>query len=249
VRYSNLRKTALVVFALLLACGHAFALNAASHTRHRHRRVRRIAWNPLLRGSYESMLRQNEEIDRLHLPRIANDQELADLEAREELVPIAEAPGLTVASNLEPSRRYCRPWTRDFLNDLGQAYYEEFHRQIEVTSAVRTIDQQRKLRRHNRNAAPETGENASSHLAGLTVDILKRGMTRRQHQWIEQYFYDLKQHGLIEPEEERRQPVFHVMVSDRYTDWRSGVVDEKAQPDLGPTDVQGATVVQKATAD
>jgi hypothetical protein len=249
VRYSNFRNTALILLSFLLASGYAFALNATTHTKHHHRRARRIVWNPLLRGSYESLLRQNEEIDRLHLPRIVNDEELADLEAREELVPITEAPGLTVASNLEPSRRYCRPWTRGFLSDLGQAYYEEFHRPIEVTSAVRTVEQQRKLRRHNRNAAPETGENASSHLAGLTVDILKRGMTRRQHQWVEQYFYKLKQQRLIEPAEERRQPVFHVMVSDRYTDWRSGGVEEKSEP--GPTlpAVQETTVVQKPTAD
>ena len=30
----------------------------------------------------------------------------------------------------------------------------------------------------------------------------------------------LKAQGLIEPEEERHQWVFHVMVSGRYTDWR-----------------------------
>ena len=228
--YWNPRKTVLLLLSCLLLCGHGFALNAVAHAKHRHSRGRRISWNPLLRGSYESLLRQNEEIDRLQLPRIVNDQELAELEAREELVPITEAPGLTVASNLEPTRRFCRPWTRDFLNDLGLAYYEQFHQPIEVTSAVRTVEQQRKLRRHNRNAAPETGEVASSHLAGLTVDILKRGMTRREHQWIEGYFYGLKEQGLIEPEEERRQPVFHVMVSDRYTEWRSGGLDQKAEP-------------------
>jgi len=248
VRYLNFRNTALILLSLL-ACGHAFALNATTHVKHRHRRARRIAWNPLLRGSYESMLRQNEEIDRLHLPRIANDEELADLESRGELVLITEGRGLTVASNLEPSRRYCRPWTNEFLGDLGQAYYEQFHRPIEVTSAVRTMEQQRKLRRHNRNAAPETGENSSSHLAGLTVDILKRGMTRKQHQWVEQYIYDLKQQGLVEPAEERRQPVFHVMVSDRYTDWRSGGVEEKSEPEPTLPAVQETTVVQKPTAD
>ena len=249
MRYSNLRKTALILFSFLLACGHTFALNATTPAKHRHRRVRRIFWNPLLRGSHESLLRQNEEIDRLHLPRIANDEELLDLEAREELVPITEGPGLIVASNLEPSRRYCRPWTRDFLSDLGQAYFEEFHKPIEVTSAVRTIQQQKKLRRHNRNAAPETGEIASSHVAGLTVDILKRGLTRRQHQWVEQYIYELKQQGLVEPAEERRQPVFHVMVSDRYTDWRSGGVEEKSEPDLTLPPIQDTPPVQKPAAE
>jgi hypothetical protein len=33
-------------------------------------------------------------------------------------------------------------------------------------------------------------------------------------------FY-LRALGLIEPEEERRQWVFHVMVSDQYADWRT----------------------------
>jgi Family of unknown function (DUF5715) len=185
-------------------------------------RARRVIWKPLLRGSHESMLRQNEEIDRLELPRIADDVELFELEARHDLLPIEESEGLRIASSLEPSRRYCRPWTRDFLQDLADAYYGEFHQPIQVNSAVRTVEQQRKLRRHNHNAAPETGEIASSHLAGLTVDLNKRGLTRTQHKWIEDYLFNLRNAGLIEPAEERRQPVFHIMVSDRYTEWREG---------------------------
>ena len=68
--------------------------------------------------------------------------------------------------------------------------------------------------------APVTFRDSRSGLAGLTVDINKRGLTRKQHAWIQDYFLNLKNEGLIEPEEERRQPVFHVMVSDRYTEWR-----------------------------
>jgi len=85
---------------------------------------------------------------------------------------------------------------------------------------VRTVEYQRKLRRRNGNAAPETGETASSHLGGLTVDINKRGLTRQQHKFIEDYLFNLRQEGMIEVAEERRQPVFHVMISDRYTEWR-----------------------------
>ncbi len=167
------------------------------------------------------MLRQNEEINRLELPRIADDVELFELEARGELVPIDDTDGVHVAIS-DASRRYCRPWTRDFLQDLGEAYYKEFSQPIQINSAVRTMEQQRKLRRHNRNAAPEAGEIASSHLAGLTVDINKRGLTRAQHNFIEDYLFNLREQGLIEPAEERRQPVFHVMVSERYIQWREG---------------------------
>jgi hypothetical protein len=103
-----------------------------------------------------------------------------------------------------------------FLDDLSRDYYKQFRTPIQVNSAVRTVEQQRKLRRHNGNAAPEVGETASSHLAGITVDITKRGMSRKQHKWMADYLAKLKTDGVIEPEEERRQPVFHVMVSDRY---------------------------------
>jgi hypothetical protein len=40
------------------------------------------------------------------------------------------------------------------------------------------------------------------------------------HQWIEEYLKNLRDQGLVEAAEERRQACFHVMVSDRYTEWR-----------------------------
>ena len=40
----------------------------------------------------------------------------------------------------------------------------------------------------------------------------------------------LKDQGLIEPEEERHQWVFHVMVSGRYTDWRESMMLAGEQP-------------------
>jgi hypothetical protein len=217
-----------IVSLLLLtiaACGQAFGLHGTvvrrSHrTTARRAHFRRLHWNPLFRPSRDSLLRQNEEIDRLELPRIQDDDELEELKASEVLVPIVASRTLRFDPRLDPDRRYCRPWTRDFLEDLSEAYYKEFGAQIQVNSAVRTVKVQKKLRRHNRNAAPAEGELASSHLAGVTVDIQRRGMTRQQIKWMQQYLLPLKELGLIEPEEERRQWVFHVMVSDRYTDWR-----------------------------
>jgi hypothetical protein len=85
---------------------------------------------------------------------------------------------------------------------------------------VRTVLVQKKLRRHNRNAAPEFGDTASSHLAGITVDLQRRGMSRAQVKWMEQYIVPLKVQGLVEPEEERHQWVFHIAVSGRYSEWR-----------------------------
>ena len=206
---------------LLLAFSAVLPAFAASrYTRHHRGRVRRVAWNPVLKGSMDSMVRQNEEIDRLQLPRIADNEQLLELERTQELVQIDESPALRVSPAIQADKKYCRVWCNQFLQDMSQAYYKEFHVPLQVNSAVRTMEQQHTLRRHNRNAAPEVGEHASSHLAGITVDLAKRGLTRTQHAWIESYLKNLRDQGLIEAAEERRQACFHVMISDRYTEWR-----------------------------
>lgn len=220
-----------MLFALIgivvCAPGAALALHsldphhrATSHSHHPLRRVRHLVWNPLFRPSHDSLLRQNEEIDRLALPRIVDDEQLEELKAAHELVPIEESETLRIEHGLDPSRRYCRPWTLDFVQDLSEVYYRQFHEQIQVNSAVRTVKVQKRLRRRNRNAAPAEGETASSHLAGITVDLQRRGMTKEQIRFVEYYLFYLRALGLVEPEEERRHWCFHVMVSDRYDDWR-----------------------------
>ncbi len=228
---STFGKLFAVLAALMFAIGAhpaAFALhsNTRSHkapaklkrTSHHHRRFMR--WNPLFRPSHDSLIRQNQEIDRIELPRIQDDAQLEELKASHALVPIETSESLRIEPSLDPSRRYCRPWTRDFVEDLSEVYYREFHEQIQVNSAVRTVTVQRKLRRRNRNAAPAEGETASSHLAGVTVDLQRRGMTKEQIRFVERYLFYLNQLRLVEPEEERRHLCFHVMVSDRYDDWR-----------------------------
>ena len=89
-----------------------------------------------------------------------------------------------------------------------------------LNSAVRTLKVQKKLRRHNRNAAPWDGDTASSHLAGVTVDLQRRGMSKEQIHWMEHYLFYMKALNLVEPEEERHQWVFHIMVSGHYNEWR-----------------------------
>jgi hypothetical protein len=209
---------------LACLCSPLFAATAtAVHKSVHHRRFHLLhwkRWNPMFRPSHESLLVQNAEIDRLELPRIQDDDELEALKASGALQPIIAGETLRFDPRLDPSRRYCRPWTRDFVQDIAQAYYNRFHEQIQVNSAVRTVKVQKKLRRHNRNAAPPDGDSASSHLAGLTVDLQRRGMTQEQIHWMEHYLFYMKALGLVEPEEERGQWVFHIMVAGRYADWR-----------------------------
>ena len=174
----------------------------------------------MFRPSHESLLLQNAEINRLDLPRIQDDDELEALKASGALLPIRSSETLRFDPRLDPSRRYSRPWTRDFTEDMSLAYFHRFHQQLQVNSAVRTVKVQKKLRRHNRNAAPADGDTASSHLAGVTVDLQRRGMSKEQVRWMEHYLFYMKALGLVEPEEERHQWVFHIMVSGRYSEWR-----------------------------
>lgn len=209
----------------LLGCLSATAFGvtttASLHRTVRHRRHFRFSrWNPMFRPSHESLLLQNAEVNRLDLPRIHDDNELEALKASGALLPIRAGEALRFDPRLDPSRRYCRPWTRDFVEDVSVAYYNRFHQQIQVNSAVRTVKVQKKLRRHNRNAAPADGDTASSHLAGVTVDLQRRGMTKQQVRWMEHYLFYMKALGLVEPEEERHQWVFHIMVSGHYSEWR-----------------------------
>ena len=225
-----------MLFSLIFTIGAhpaAFALHRADPPRKLKRpshHGRRLRWNPMFRPSHDSLLRQNEEVDRLQLPRIQDDDELEALKASHALVAIEESETLRIEHSLDPSRRYCRPWTRDFVQDLSEVYYRQFHEQIQVNSAVRTVKVQKKLRRRNRNAAPAEGETASSHLAGITVDLQRRGMSKEEIRFVERYLFYLNALGLIEPEEERRHWCFHIMVSDRYSDWRQSQTIFPRQP-------------------
>ncbi len=246
---------ALFVTIIALAPGTAFALHRIDQQHHRRflhsvhfRRHRGLLWNPMFPPTHESLVRQNEEIDRLDLPRIQNDDELEALKASGALVPIEETESLKIERRLDPSRRYCRPWTRDFVADLSEVYYRQFHQQIQVNSAVRTVKVQKKLRRHNRNAAPVDGDTASSHLAGITVDLQRRGMTNEQMRFVEHYLFYLKALGLVEPEEERRHWCFHVMVSDRYNDWRQTQTIFPRSPLEEPAAAPGIVTANTAAA-
>ena len=170
----------------------------------------------MFQGSHELLVQQNVKLDQDQIQRMNSEYDLVKSEMSEDLVPVNETNALKIEDNLLDNRRYCRPWTRDFLQDLSQAYYDEFHAPLQVNSLVRTADQQAYLRRHNRFAAPAFGDTASTHLAGVAVDLSRRGLTNTQYQWIRGYLQPLQQKGMVDPIEER-QPVLHVVVFEKYS--------------------------------
>ncbi len=169
-----------------------------------------------LRGSFESLQRQNERTQADGLERILNNTDLDNRIARGFLVPVPVSGDLSINTRLPMDHRYCRPWTADFLTDLARAHETRFHHPLEVSSAVRTIDYQKRLERINGNAASAVGEVVSPHVTGATIDITKKGMSTREIYWMRIVLRDLQNQGAIDVEEEFHQACFHITVYKSY---------------------------------
>ena len=169
-----------------------------------------------LRGSLESLERQNDKTEADNLERIEDEDDLADRISRKMLVPVPVSEALTVNANLAESHRYCRPWTAQFLSDIARVHGAEFHRPLEVSSAVRTVEYQKQLMGTNGNAAPAEGDIASPHLTGATIDLAKQGMSREEMGWMRTWLLPLQQAGKIDVEEEFKQACFHITVYKSY---------------------------------
>ena len=98
------------------------------------------------------------------------------------------------------------------LRELSYQYLMKFGQPLELTSAVRTVQVQRRLLHWNKNAAPIHGETASSHMTGATVDISRRRMTPFQSRWMELLLTEYAVQNRIVFLEEKVQPCFHIFV-------------------------------------
>jgi hypothetical protein len=176
---------------------------------------------PPLRGSLTSLTHQNEMADSEGLERIEDEDDLADRIAHKLLVPVPTSAALTINSNLPETHRYCRPWTARFLADLARAHTARFKQPLEVSSAVRTVDYQKRLMNVNGNAAAAEGDIVSPHLTGATVDIAKSGMTRQELGWMRSWLLPLQLAGKIDVEEEFHQACFHISVYKSYVPART----------------------------
>ena len=196
-----------------------------------------------LRGSHESLVHQNEMAEADGLERIQDDEDLQDRINRKSLVPIPAANSLQVNANLPENRRYCRPWTAQFLTDLAKAYNARFAgNALEVTSAVRTVEYQRKLRTVNGNAAAADGDIASPHLTGGTIDLAKAGLTSAQIGWLRAWLLPLEQAGKIDVEEEFRQSCFHISVYKSYAAGNSASPGKPQGPTTAPLSTSSAGI-------
>jgi len=169
-----------------------------------------------MKGSHEILVHQNQMALADGLDRIEDDGQLNEMRRRKLLMALPDNKAITVNDPLPANRRYARPWTVRFLNDLSRAHYARFHTPLVITSAVRTVEFQRRLVRINGNAAPPTGNVASPHLYGQAIDLGKRGMSTTEVAWMRAYLTSVEKSGKIDVEEEFQQACFHISVYRRY---------------------------------
>ncbi len=213
-----------LVFALVFICGinsaEAKNFHKKRHAKKSHVKIQKIM-SPL-KGSIASRLKQNKVADEEGLEKIRDDEELQNLKDSGSLIPLPSEHVL-VDERLDPKNRWCRPWVREFiLNELANFFGE-----IQINSAVRTIRDQEKLRRgknRNYNAVSPYGPLASSHIRGSTIDITKKNLPPKLLNWLRNRLLKLEIENLIEVTEERYQPVFHVMVFKKYSEYTKELV-------------------------
>jgi hypothetical protein len=176
----------------------------------------RLIVPPPLRGSREILVRQNLVADHDGLSRIQNDEDLIDMRGEHLLVDLPTDSALQIDERLPVNRRYCRPWTAQFLAALARAHYAHFHTPLQINSAVRTVEFQQHLIHINGNAAPAEGDIASPHLTGQAIDIAKHGLSLTEIAWLRAYLLPLVQEGKVDVEEEFQQACFHISVYKKY---------------------------------
>lgn len=169
-----------------------------------------------MKGSHDILVHQNRMAVTDGLDRIQNDADLLRLRRQNLLIALPDETGAYPDERLPMNRRYARSWTVSFLRDLARAHYTRFGTPLIVTSAVRTVEFQRRLVRTNGNAAPPTGDIASPHLYGQAVDIGKRGMSLTELTWMRAYLTPVENDGKIDVEEEFQQSCFHISVYRSY---------------------------------
>ncbi len=170
----------------------------------------------LLLADVESQAVQNARADADNLSRMRDVRMIQRFRSKGYLAPVPARTSYFYLHGIPPAYRYCRPWTKVFLERLSRQFYRRFGQPLRVTSLVRTVGRQEQLARRNGNAADAVGWLRSSHLTGATVDISKRSMSPQARQWMRAVLYSLHRQGYLYGVEEFEQPVFHIMVYRNY---------------------------------
>jgi len=111
-----------------------------------------------------SVPQENADADRLGLIQYDNQEQVDEDTLYGVLVPFQSSKWLDISRALPVNRRVALRSTVAFVDTLAREFHEQFpKRRLVLDSAIRPMDCQISLRRHNRNATFAAGESASTH--------------------------------------------------------------------------------------
>lgn len=146
---------------------------------------------------------------------IENESHFNKLIEEKQLVLINQGKGYEVMA-LTHSHPYLTPYSKVVLEELGQAFQTltDTESYFMLTSVTRTPEQQKSLRRRNKNAT--SGE--SSHSYGVSFDISyirfngKKNWNRSKQKKLEKILNEFQDAGKILFIKEKKQSCYHVTV-------------------------------------
>ncbi|WP_192349236.1 DUF5715 family protein [Algoriphagus sp. Y33] len=132
-----------------------------------------------------------------------------------QLVPVSKGNGYEVTP-LTHSHPYVTPYSKIILEELGVAFQTltDTESSFTLTSVTRTPEQQKKLRKRNKNAT----EGVSSHSYGASFDISyirfngKKNFNRTKQKKLEEVLNKFQEANKIFFIKERKQSCYHVTV-------------------------------------
>jgi LysM repeat protein len=165
-----------------------------------------------LRGSKESMERQNHEAKKYGYTFIRSAASLTSLVDSGQLLRVEPSRNLTLHDVSYP---YARPEVKLFLDRLSAQYRVACGEQLTVTSLSRPIDRQ-----------PANAASNSVHPTGMAVDlrIPPRGKCRS---WLESTLLSLEATDVLDVTRERNPPHYHVAV---FTKTYEQYVESRSNP-------------------
>ena len=185
-----------------------------------------------LRGSPDSMTRQNKVATGLGFIFAETAADVDTLVARGELVPVVGNADYEVLDGV--SFPFARPEVRLFIERLAGQYHEATGEKLVVTSLTRPSDGQ-----------PKNASALSVHPAGIAIDlrVSERAASR---QWLEAVLLSLERRGVLDVTREHRPPHYHLAVfPEAYLGYLEGVIGAEAvalalQPPLPAADTEAA---------
>lgn len=151
-----------------------------------------------LKGSPNSMVRQNSVAKKLGYEFVKSPEELPVLVDTGEFVPLPGNDDYVVLESV--SYPYARPEVRLFIERLAAQYREDTGEKLVVTSLTRPTSEQ-----------PRNSHQLSVHPAGIAIDLRISERTKSR-QWLESVLLKLERQNLLDITRERRPPHYHVAI-------------------------------------